>query len=123
MTKKPGPNWSDDQIAAGRQFAEGWLKHASTTETAQPLTGQRSKVADVLARHEAALMNYPHVVAVADGICRDNNNSVSIDCIVIYVDKMTSQEELSEDQRFPDVIEGVRIEVVEVGQINALPSE
>lgn len=122
MTKTPGPNWSADQIAVGRKFADGWRKYAAT-EAAPSLAEDRAKVADVLARYEAELMRYPHVVAVADGICRDDDGSASAECIVVYVANKVSQEELSEDQRFPEEIEGVRIEVVEAGQIDALPLE
>lgn len=123
MTKTPGPNWSADQIAAGRRFADGWQKYAETTEATSSLTGERTKVADVLARHETELMSYPHVVVVADGVCRDIESSDSADCIVVYVEKRVPQEGLSDDKKFPVEIEGVMVEVVEVGQINTLPLE
>lgn len=123
MTKTPGPNWSADQIAAGRRFADGWRKYAAGTEETQPITEEHTKIAGILARHETALMRYPHVVAVADGICRDEDGAAGTACIVVYVEKRVPPEELSEDQRLPEEIEGIRVEVVEAGQIGILPLE
>lgn len=122
MKKTLGPDWSADDIAAGERFAEQWKTHAASAGGAEeaPIGAGQAKVAEVLARHEAALLAYPHVVAVADGICREGE-AAGQPCIVVYVEKVLPPEELDEASRLPEELDGVRVEVVEAGEIGILP--
>ncbi len=122
MKKTLGPDWSADEIAAGKRFAEQREVHTASAggEAAAPIGDVQAKVAEVLARHEAALLAYPHVVAVADGSCREGK-AAGQPCIVVYVEKMLPPEELDEASRLPEELDGVRVEVVEAGEIGILP--
>ena len=125
MKKKLGPDWSADQIAAGHRFAEGWQKYAAGTGASetQPISAGQAKVAAVLAEHEVELMAYPHVIAVADGFCRNDDQIEGTACIIVYVDIKLPLEELGEKERLPAEIDGVQVDVVETGQIGILPVE
>jgi hypothetical protein len=77
------------------------------------------RIADVRARHEAELMRYPNVVGVADGVATRGGESTGERCIVIYVSTKLPASELAAAAMLPREIDGVRIDVVEVGRIEA----
>ncbi len=124
MKRSLGPDWSAEGTAAGRELAERWIRHASATgsDAGTPFGGGSAEVAEVRARHEADLMAYPHVVAVADGICQKGDDAGKA-CIVVYVDTKLPPEQLDAASRLPERIDGVRIDVVEAGSIGILPTE
>ena len=128
VEKKLGPDWSDEQLAAGQSFGQAWQQYAAASKPGQGTTGDRptfgaeeGKVAAVLARHDTELMAYPHVVAVADGICTREGQPTGEACIVVYVDRKLPEDQLEEGARLPSEIDGVPVDVVEVGEIGILP--
>jgi hypothetical protein len=78
-----------------------------------------ASVADARARHEAELMRYPNVVGVADGIATRGGESTGEQCIVVYVSTKVPVGELAAEAVLPREIDGVRVDVVEVGRIEA----
>ena len=128
MDKKLGPNWSEKQLAAGQSFGRAWQQYAAAskpgqaTSSGQPAIGtQAADIAAVLARHDAELMAFPHVVAVAEGVRTRKGQPTGETCIVVYVDRKLPMDQLDKDARLPKQIEGVPIDVVEAGQIGILP--
>jgi hypothetical protein len=77
------------------------------------------RIADVRARHEADLMRYPNVVAVADGVATRGGESTGERCIVVYVSAKLPASELAAEAVLPGEIDGVRVDVVEAGRIEA----
>jgi hypothetical protein len=77
------------------------------------------RVAEVRARHEAELMRYPNVVGVAEGIATRGGESTGELCIVVYVSTKVPASELAADAVLPRELDGVRVDVVEVGRIEA----
>jgi hypothetical protein len=75
--------------------------------------------ADVRARHEAELMRYPNVVGVADGIATRSGESTGEQCIVVYVSTKLPASELAAEAVLPRELDGVRVDVVQVGRIEA----
>jgi hypothetical protein len=124
MKKSLGPIWSADDIAAGEQMAEKWKTYASGTgdDTATPLGGGQGSVASVLAKHQDALMAYPNVVAVSDGICMSGDGAGQA-CINVYVSRKIAADMLADTQKLPESLDGVRVEVIEAGEIGTLPME
>jgi hypothetical protein len=78
-----------------------------------------ASIADVRARHEAELMRYPNVVGVADGIARQGGESTDEQCIVVYVSTKVPASELAAEAVLPREVDGVRVDVLEVGRIEA----
>lgn len=120
------PEWSDEQRAAGEKARQAWEAHFSTPETgkensmAHPLSGEEdAKVAQVLARHEAELMRYPNVVGVSQGIVMKGSEPSGQTGIVVYVQRKVAESELAPDERLPEQIEGITVDVVEVGRVEA----
>jgi hypothetical protein len=78
-----------------------------------------AEAAEVRARHEAELMRYPNVVGVADGIASRRGESTGEQCIVVYVSTKVPASELAAEAMLPREVDGVRVDVVEVGRIEA----
>ena len=70
-------------------------------------------VTDVLREHTASIMSVPGVVGIGQGECSGEP------CIQVLVVKKTS--ELL--KQIPSAIEGYAVEVLETGEIKALPAE
>jgi hypothetical protein len=80
------------------------------------------KVSEVRARHEEELLRYPNVVGVATGVKSTGGRPTGEPCLVVYVEKKVAEEDLDRDQRLPAEVEGVPLDVVEVGRIEPLPA-
>lgn len=80
------------------------------------------KVSDVRARHEEELLQYPNVVGVATGVKSTGGRPTGKACLVVYVEKKVAEDDLERDQRLPPELEGVPVDVVEVGRIEPLPA-
>lgn len=78
-------------------------------------------IAAVRARHEADLMRYPNAVGVAEGIKTKQGRPTGRACLVVYVTKKVPQAKLRKRDILPKRIEGVPVDVVEVGGVEALP--
>ena len=76
-------------------------------------------IAGVQSRHEVELMHYPNVVGVATGSAVRRGTTTDEPCIVVYVSKKVPVSELAEPDVLPTSIEGVRLDVVETGLIEA----
>ncbi len=117
------PVWSADEIAAGEGFADRWKTFAASATGdggAAPIGAGQAKVAEVLARHEARLMTYPGVVAVADGICQDGPTAGQ-PCITVFVAEKIDPETTTPEHRVPDQLDGVPVQVIVAGEIGILP--
>lgn len=123
MKRSLGPAWTADDIASGELAAQKWATFASNTTDGTggtPFSGGSAKVTEVLSRHEADLMAYPNVVAVSDGICQAGDEAGQA-CINVYVSQKVKPDDLQADQRLPERLDGVRVEVIEAGEIGTLP--
>ena len=128
VKRELGPSWSREQRAAGERFRQAWEQFAARSQTTQgtpapPFPGGAAggKIAEVRARHEAKLMRYPHVVGVGEGICTRQGKPTGEPCLVVFVERKVSPSELAKNEILPSRIEGVPVDVVEVGRIEALP--
>lgn len=74
---------------------------------------QSGDAAAVMARHELDLMHRANVVALAEG------TSNGQPCITVYVSRKVPLSDLSERDVLPRQLDGIRVEVVESGPIDA----
>lgn len=79
----------------------------------------QGKIAAVQAQHAQDLMRYPNVVGVAPGFRTRGGQPVDEPCLVVYVERKVSASELSSAEILPTEIDGVPVDVVEVGRIQA----
>lgn len=77
------------------------------------------KITDIQARYVGELMQKAHVVGVGVGMAKVNGEYTDELALVVLVDKKVPMEELAPEDRIPAEIEGVRVDVNEVGIIEA----
>lgn len=128
MKKVLKPMWSDEEVAAAARafgrwntFFAGRVEGAADEAARAPLSAQDARIADVLARHEAALLRRPNVVAVAAGLRTRGGVPTDERCLVVYVRRKVPALQLAAADRLPRRVEGVPIDVVEIGPVEAQP--
>jgi hypothetical protein len=133
MRRDLGPHWSDEQRAAGERLRRSWEEfftaglgqrgegEPSGREPSLPRVEDLSFAA-VRARHEASLLGYPNVVAVAEGVRTRRGRPTGERCLVVYVSRKVPRPELRPNEVLPAEIEGVPVDVVEAGPVEALPA-
>lgn len=75
---------------------------------------------EVKRRHENELLRYPNAVAVGVGFRTRAGQQTSEVCIVVSVSRKVPAPQLSHHQLLPSAVEGVPLDVVETGVIQAL---
>ena len=71
-------------------------------------------------RHEARLLKKKHVIGVGVGFRHRAGQLTDTVAIVVNVQKKVPKSNLSKQDLIPDQLEGVPLDVVEVGTISAL---
>jgi hypothetical protein len=119
------PDWSAaEKAAAAKQFAtwDAFFTARAAGAGARPAVGvtpQDARVAAVLSRHEARLLQFPNVVAVAAGHRSRGGTPSGEPCIVVYVERKLPKRQLKKAELLPTQVDGVAVDVVEVGRIEA----
>lgn len=126
MKKVLKPAWSKQQVAAAARSFERWnaffaVRDAGGARAAAPAVPD-ARIAAVRARHEAELLRYPNVVAIAEGFRTRRGAPRAERCLVVYVQRKVPARQLAAGARLPKRIEGVPIDVVEVDRIETLPA-
>ena len=73
----------------------------------------------VKADHEAEILAKPNVIGVGVGLVRRAGRSTAQIGIIVMVERKVPGAELAPAQRVPAEIEGVRVDVQEVGEVRA----
>lgn len=122
-----GPVWTREEQAAGDRLRRAWEAHseahqggADAPRSALGLDEEHARAENVRARHERALLQKANVVAVAVGVRSQGGTPTGQTCIVAYVEKKLPADQLGHDDLVPSEIEGVPVDVVEVGEVKAL---
>lgn len=74
---------------------------------------------EVKQRHEADLLARPGVVGVGIGLRQRGGELTSEVCIVVMVQRKHPPEELNSEELLPRALDGVPVDVQEVGEIAA----
>ena len=128
MKKELHPSWSEQDQAAGERMRQAWEEFFSGEKkagesSANPFSASADhhSIAAVRNKHESSLMRYPNVIGVAEGVRMRRGKPTGEVCLVVYVERKVPRSKLSEDEILPSEIDGVRVDVVEVGRVGALP--
>jgi hypothetical protein len=127
MKRALGPSWTADEIAKGKRFGRAWLEFFGREGAGAPVPPPRLD-ADVAARaalrqeYEARLLGYPNVVGVTDGVRMRRGKPTDEPAIVVLVSRKVPRKSLDKSSILPSHIDGIRLDVVEVGPIEALDS-
>jgi len=125
MTKGLKPDRSKEGKAVGEQTREArggfsTAKPEKEISEAPVLDREEARIVQVLARHEAELLHYPNVVGVAQGIRTKGRKPTGEPCIIIYVERKIPRSNLDKSAILPSDIEGIPVDVVEIGKVKAL---
>lgn len=126
MKQELKPHWPEDQRASGERFREAWEDFFSTGPTAgasqeSSLGEVQPKIAEVRSRRESELLRYPHVVGVTEGIRMKRGKPTGKRCLVVLVEQKIPADRLDPAEVLPSEIDGVSVDVVEVGRVEPLP--
>lgn len=124
MKKELSPEWSAEQKAAGERARQAWEEFFSAEkEIPEPphVKGLReTEVVEILARHETKLLRYPNVIGVAPGIRTKRGKPTGERCVTVYVERKIPRGDLGDGEILPREIEGIPVDVVEVGKVEVL---
>ncbi len=127
MKQELKPSWSEEQQAAGERFRQVWEEFFSSANRAdetskRPTLGrvEELRIAEVQARHETELLHYPNVVGVSVGIRTMQGRPTGEHCLVVYVERKIPRAQLDASEIVPSEVEGIPVDVVEVGTIEPL---
>jgi hypothetical protein len=79
----------------------------------------QQKISNIQAKYADELMAKAHVVGLGVGMAKVGGEYTNEMALVVLVDKKVPMEELAPEDRIPAEIEGVRVDVNEVGVIEA----
>ncbi len=127
MKKELLPNWSKQDQLKGKRMHRVWEQFFSETQKAErgqahslPDRSEDQGLSAALAKHEAALLSYPNVIGVAEGIRTRRGKPTGEHCLVVYVNRKIPKSKLRASEVLPREIDGVPIDVVEVGTVEPL---
>ena len=70
-------------------------------------------------KHKEQLMTYPNVTAVGVGPKTENGKTTGVMAIKIYVRRKIPLTDLSEDERIPEMLDGMPTDVEELAPLQA----
>ena len=76
-------------------------------------------IKDVLKNHQDALMSKPNVIGVGIGLRETHGDRTGTVCIVVLVSQKYPAAALSPDALLPTELDGIPVDVQEVGKISA----
>jgi hypothetical protein len=128
MKKNLHPSWSKQDQLKGKRMHQVWDEFFSAAQQTEKDSGpspsgqlKEQRLTTVLSQHEAALMSFPNVMGVAEGIRTRGGKPTGERCLVVYVDRKIPKSKLGKMDTLPRAIDGVPIDVVEVGKVEPLP--
>jgi hypothetical protein len=122
------PSWTTEQIEASERFKQSWLDFVGRLGAAAPdvppgLDLEAGSRAAIRAKHEARLLAYPNVVGLTEGTRMRRGKLTNEPVITVLVTRKVPRKSLTKASLLPSHIDGIPIDVVEVGPIEALESE
>ncbi len=125
MKQTLGPVWTAKQISAGKRFGQAWRDFFARTGVAPPAQPFRREaghfnLAAIRAKHEARLLRYPNVVGVTEGTRMRAGKPTGEPALVVLVSGKVPRKALPKSSLLPSELDGVPVDVVEVGPIEAL---
>lgn len=88
-------------------------------ETGRDLRAATNRIMEIMQAHKGELLAKPNVVGVAVGFRQVNGESTDTLALVVMVDHKIPQNILTPEQQIPTTIEGIPIDVQEIGEISA----
>jgi hypothetical protein len=122
MTELPG-EWTDEERAAGEQTASAWETFFEAAPEAAPARleaiEETARVTEVKDRHESALLGRENVVGVATSLKVTGGQPTQQQSLTVFVERKLPLDQVPEESRVPEQLDGVPTDVVEAGRFVA----
>ena len=123
MSELPG-TWPDEERSMGEQSSQAWRSFfegapQSPLAQAQGLE-ETAAAAEAKERHESDLLQRQNVVGVASSLKVVGGQPTGQRSLTVLVERKLPLEEVPEESRVPEQLDGVPTDVVEVGRVVAL---
>jgi hypothetical protein len=92
---------------------------ATTSTDASSQAERMNEISQVQARYADQLMSKAHVLGVAVGMAQEGGTPTGELALVVLVDSKVPSAQLAEEDVIPQQLDGVRVDVQEVGEIYA----
>lgn len=119
------PAWTDEERAAGQQTASAWEAFFAAAPEAPLARAQAieetARATEVKDRHESALLGMENVVGVATSQKVTAGQPTEQRSVTVLVERKLPRDEVPEESRVPEELDGVPTDVIEVGRVEALP--
>jgi hypothetical protein len=116
--------WTDDERTAGEQTAGAWeafFGAAPETPLARAQAIEETgRVTEAKDRHESALLGMENVVGVATSLKVAAGEPTEQRSVTVLVERKLPLDDVPEESRVPEELDGVPTDVLEVGRIVAL---
>ncbi len=91
----------------------------TSSKSNQDLRAETNRIMEVMQAHKGELLTKPNVVGVAVGFRQVEGQSTGTLALVVMVDRKIPQDLLTPEQLIPITIDGIPIDVQEIGEISA----
>jgi hypothetical protein len=122
MTELAG-QWTDEERAAGEQTASAWetfFQAAPEAAPAQPEAIEEiARVTEIKDQHESALLARENVVGVATSLKVTGGQPTQQQSLTVFVERKLPLDQVPEESRVPEQLDGVPTDVVESGRFVA----
>ncbi len=117
--------WTSSQQSAGKKLSDSWSAFAKKQEGEPDASRFKTieatgRIAEVQEKHEAELMAMENVVGVAASHKMKGGAPQAATSLTVYVTEKKKSASLAKGAEVPAEIDGVKTDVVEVGQLDAL---
>ncbi|MBE0702229.1 MAG: hypothetical protein IH582_03510 [Afipia sp.] len=85
----------------------------------EPMSDEMKHALDIQNRYEKYLLSKPHVVGVGVGFAYIKGEETAEIAVIVMVEYKVPAQELEPEDRIPSRLEGVRVDVREMGQFEA----
>ena len=120
---EPLKEWADAELKAGQKRADAWeefFQAEETIEAAEELE-ETARIAEVQDEQEATLLALENVVGVAAGLKEKEGKPTRTWSLTVFVEQKIPKDEVPKASLVEPEYDGVPTDVVEVGEIEALP--
>lgn len=127
MKRQLDPMWTKEEQKAAEKVRQAWENFFASEDGKQPLSSAQSddlelasRIDETIERNQSKILSLANVVAIARGVRTKQGAPTGETCITIFVERKLPESELAKQDILPKTIEGVPVDVVDAGKIEAL---
>lgn len=112
--------WTDEERTTGEQVAGAWDAFFEAASAQVQTIEELGRVTEVKDRHEPVLLGMENVVGVATSQKVTAGQPTEQTSVTVLVERKLPRDDVPEESRVPEELDGVPTDVIEVGRLVAL---